>query len=172
MESRPLRERVVEIADEELARSSRDSSPAKRFAVAALLPALLVCAALGRAQPPEAPTPPWLSGGIGVDEMQRFNARAAEYNLKLVFTLKEGNYVSDVAVIVKDKAGSIVLAFTAPGPLALAKLPRGPYTVEATYEGRTQVRKVDVRERLRTEYLRWPSNPETDFPGPKATERE
>lgn len=58
------------------------------------------------------------------------------------------------------------------GHAVFAKLPRGPYTVEATYDGSTQVRKIDLRERLRTEYMRRPSNPDNDFPGPKATEKE
>ena len=139
---------------------------------AMLLASLLAPAASGLAQTDIPRSPPYTAGGIGADEMERLNARAGEFNLKLVFTLKEGNYLSDVAVVVKDRGGHTVLAFTSPGPLALAKLPRGPYVVEATYEGNTQVRKVELRERLRTEYLRWPGNPESDFPGPKATERE
>ena len=114
----------------------------------------------------------YLSGGVGSDEMERLKARESEFNLKLVFTLVEGNYVSDVAVVVKDNAGNPVLVLFAPGPVVLAKLPRGSYVVEATYGSNTQTRRFDVRERMRIEYVRWPSNPETDFPGPKATERD
>ena len=114
----------------------------------------------------------YLAGGVGADEMERIKAREGEFNLKLVFTLIEGNYVSDVAVVIKDKAGNPVLVLFAPGPLVLAKLSRGLYSVEATYGGTMLTRKVDVQDRLRTEYMRWPSNPETDFPGPKATERD
>lgn len=47
----------------------------------------------------------------------------------------------------------------------------GDPLVEATYEGKRQSRKIKLGDRLHTEYLRWPSNPETDFPGPKATEQ-
>jgi hypothetical protein len=114
----------------------------------------------------------YVTSGVGADEIARLKAREKDFNLKLVFTLVEGNYVSDVAVTVKDKTGNPVLAVFSPGPVMLAKLPRGSYVVEATYESNTQTRKVDVRERLRTEYVRWRSNPETDFPGPKATGRE
>jgi hypothetical protein len=142
-----------------------------RPAGAALLLAFLLPPSPAYAQAPP-PAAAYIAGGIGADETDRINAMASEFNLKLVFTLKEGNYVSDVGVIVRDKAGRTVLAFNAPGPLALARLPRGPYTVEATYEGNTQVRKVDVSQRLRTEYLRWPGNPDTDFPGPKSPERD
>ena len=42
--------------------------------------------------------------------------------------------------------------------------------VRAAYAGNAQTRKITVGDRLRTEYLRWPSNPETDFPGPKSSE--
>ena len=114
----------------------------------------------------------YLTGGIGFDEMEQLKSREHEFNLKLVFTLVEGNYLSDVSVVVKDKAGTPVLVLFAPGPVVLAKLPRGSYVVATTYEDNTQTRRFDVRERMRTEYVRWPSNPETDFPGPKATERE
>jgi hypothetical protein len=114
----------------------------------------------------------YLAGGVGADEMERMKAREGEFNLKLVFTLVEGNYVSDVAVVIKDKAGNPALVLFSPGPLVLAKLLPGAYSIEATYGNNTQTRRVDVSDRLRTEYVRWPSNPETDFPGPKATERE
>lgn len=43
-------------------------------------------------------------------------------------------------------------------------MPPGSYIVEATCNGRTQSRNVKVGPRPRTEYLRWPGNPETDFP--------
>ena len=113
----------------------------------------------------------YAAGGIGIDEMQKLQARENEFNLKLVCTLVEGNYVSDVEVAVKDAAGQSLLTLTAQGPVVLARLPHGSYVVEATYDGKTQTRNVKLGDRLRTEYLRWPSNPETDFPGPKATEK-
>ena len=112
----------------------------------------------------------YATGGIGLDQMEQLKAREKNFNLKLVFTLIEGNYLSDVDVVVKDAGGKSLLTVNAQGPIVLVKLPRGPYVVEASYGGKVQTRKVSVGERLRTEYLRWPSNPETDFPGPKRTE--
>lgn len=106
-----------------------------------------------------------VSGGIGVAEQQQLEARQGEFNLKLVFCLKEGNYVSDVDVAVMDAKGQTVVADRAGGPFFMARLPSGQYTIAATYEGRTVNRKVQVGGKgLRTEYLRWPSNPETDYP--------
>ena len=93
----------------------------------------------------------YVTSGVGADEIERLKPREKDFNLKLVFTLVEGNYISDVAVTVKDKTGVPVLVLFSPGPLVLAKLPRGSYVLEATYENSKQTRKVDVRERLRTE---------------------
>lgn len=105
-----------------------------------------------------------VSGGIGIAEQQRITAQEDEYNLKLVFTLVEGNYVADVRVVVKDGKGATVVEDTADGPFFLARLPAGQYTVVATFEDRSVTRKVSIGKRgLRTEYLRWPSNPKTDL---------
>ena len=150
----------------------------RSIAVATMLPGVLVLLALvfalagADAQTVERGGIDYITGGVGSDEMERLKARESEFNLKLVFTLVEGNYLSDVAVVVKDKAGNPVIVLFAPGPVVLAKLPRGAYVVEATYGSNTRTRRIEVRERMRTEYVRWPSDPETDFPGPKATERD
>jgi len=104
-----------------------------------------------------------VSGGIGVAEQQQLDARKSEFNLKLVFTLNEGNYVAGVDVAVKDGKGATVVQDVADGPFFMARLPSGQYSVVATYEGKTVTRKVQVGAKgLRTEYLRWPSNPQTD----------
>lgn len=109
---------------------------------------------------------PFVSGGVGFDDQQSLAARAREFNLKLLFTLNEGNYVADVGVVIQDAGGRTLLQHEAPGPFLMAKLPGGTYTVTATYEGKTQTRRVSVGNGMRTEHFRWPSNPQTDFPLP------
>ena len=105
----------------------------------------------------------FISGGVGIDSEQQIKAREKEFNLKLVFTLVEGNYLADVGVRVTDSAGKTVIETVAEGPFFLAKLPSGTYTVSATYNGKAQTRKVTVGTRLQTAYLRWPSNPQVDL---------
>lgn len=114
----------------------------------------------------------YVSGGIGVAEQERLKAHEDAYNLKLVFTLVEGNYVADVRVLLKDGAGNTIIEDIAGGPFFMAKLAPGRYQVTATYEGKTVTRDVTVSDkRLRTEYLRWSSNPETDLAVSRWTER-
>ena len=108
----------------------------------------------------------FVSGGVGVDSRERLQAQEKDFNLKLVFALVEGNYLADINVNVKDAAGKTLVEHVADGPFFMAKLPAGAYSVTVGNNGQTQTRKVKVGDRLRTEYFRWPSNPQTDFPLP------
>ena len=136
----------------------------KTLRVIPLLIALLGVPALAADRVAMVSSVPFVSGGIGFDEQQSLAARAREFNLKLLFTLNEGNYVADVGVVIRDARGTTVLQHEALGPFVMAKLPSGTYNVTATYEGRTHTRQVSVGNGLRTEHFRWPSNPQTDFP--------
>ena len=107
---------------------------------------------------------PIISGGVGFDSQQAVAARERDFNLKLLFTLSEGNYVSNVNVVIQDAAGRTVAQHEAQGPFLLAKLPGGTYNVVATYEGKQQSRRINVAGGRKTEHFRWPSNPSTDFP--------
>ena len=106
----------------------------------------------------------YVSGGVGTDSQERLESRVKEFNLKLVFTLNEGNYLADVGVIIKDATGKAVVEHIADGPFFLAKLPAGTYSASVTYDGKSQARKLRVSERLHTEYFRWARNPQADFP--------
>jgi hypothetical protein len=117
-------------------------------------------------------SPENVSGGIGVAEQVELAAREKEFNLKLVFTLVEGNYLADVGVTVVDSGGHKVIEHVSPGPLFMARLPAGHYRVTATFDGKSVTREVDVAAgRLRTEYLRWPSDPSRDLPVSRWIER-
>jgi len=47
----------------------------------------------------------FVSGGVGASSQEDLKAREREFNLKLVFTLVEGNYVADVNVAIRDAGG-------------------------------------------------------------------
>ena len=114
----------------------------------------------------------YIAGGIGETEQEQLAAREKEFNLKLVFSLVQGNYVADVGVVVSGPKGGRVVEHFARGPIFMAKLPAGQYAIAATYEGRTVTRKVAVSDgRLRTEYFRWPAGPD-DTPVSRWTEKQ
>ena len=132
--------------------------------------ALAGSAVFGHAQtasPANAPVR-YVSGGVGDTDLARITALERDYSLKLIFTAIEGNYLADVGVKVTDGKGQPVIAAVSDGPVFLARLPAGSYNVAATYEGKTMTRKVSVpASGLRTEYLRWPSDPATNPASPR-----
>jgi hypothetical protein len=114
-----------------------------------------------------------VAGGIGEAELAAITAREKEFNLKLVFSLVQGNYVADVDVTVSDAKGAKVIERSAVGPFVLARLPAGEYSATATRGGRTISRKFKVAAgRLRTEHLRWPADPGQDLPVSRWIDKE
>ena len=87
----------------------------------------------------------YLTGGIGLDESKAIKAAEKDFSLSLLFAqTKRGEFVSDVKVSIKDKAGKTVLEAVSEGPVLLARLPAGAYTVSADYGGKVMVKKVQV----------------------------
>ena len=100
----------------------------------------------------------YVTGGAGTEAVDRLRAMEKDFNLKLVFALKNGEYLADVDVSVVDAANHVVLNTSSEGPLLLAKLPAGNYQVNANYRGSVERRAVAVgATTLRTIDFRWPS---------------
>jgi len=100
---------------------------------------------------------PYVSGGIGTDSIDRLGSLVSAYNLKLVFALSSGEYVSDVRVAIANAAGATLLDATSEGPWLLTRLPPGNYRVVATFAGNAVTRQVAVGNNLRTVDFRWVS---------------
>jgi hypothetical protein len=97
-----------------------------------------------------------LSGGIGEESMRELLPRQRGYNLKLVFTLLEGDYVADVSVNIADAGGRKVVEHFSQGPVLLARLPAGNYVATLTYRDVTQTHRLTLRDRgLRSTQVRW-----------------
>ena len=99
---------------------------------------------------------PYVSGGVGEESLQRLIARAGEFNLKLVFAMKSGAYLSNVRVAIADAKGKALLDATSEGPWFLTKLPLGNYQVVASYAGKALERSIAIDvTALRTVDFRW-----------------
>ncbi len=134
---------------------------------------LMPAAVLAQSAKPSAPPPDrvqelgavtFVSGGIGADSRDSLAAREKSYNFKLVLTLEgSGTFVSDARVTIAGAAGKPLLEHVTEGPIFLAGLPAGAYVVTATFRNITHTRKFQVRaDRLHTEHLRWPADPQVD----------
>jgi hypothetical protein len=98
----------------------------------------------------------YISGGVGDDSAERMAAIGKEYNLKLTFAARDGHYLADVAVLIKNAAGGNVLVATSEGPFLFVQLPPGKYQVTADYADKVLTRSTSVAASGRREMIfRW-----------------
>jgi len=143
----------------------------ERLAVGLGLALLVTCPALAQTASPSidnsgAPPPPqvrssdgveYLNGGAGEEARAAIDAQRGAFPLRLVFSMANGEYVVADHVDVTGVSGK-VLGVDHAGPMLLVKLPPGDYTVDASYSGRSEQRKVRVARETTTVNLRWPDD--------------
>ena len=99
---------------------------------------------------------PSISGGAGLDAREELLAREKEYNLKIITAEKSGDYLSGVKVVIESASKERVLDTTMEGPILLARLAPGTYTVRATSDGQTLTQTVTIpAQGLRQADFRW-----------------
>ena len=89
----------------------------------------------------------YVSGGIGKDESDAMKRAASRYSLSVEMSSPAGpraEYVADVKIDVRDQRGVTVLSTTSDGPILLANLPPGRYTINAAKDGKSQQRNIVV----------------------------
>jgi hypothetical protein len=102
---------------------------------------------------------PYISGGAGADAREEILAREKEYNLKIITAQKSGDYLAGVKVVIESARKEQVLDATMEGPILLAKLAPGTYTIRATSAGQTLTRTMTIpAQGLRQVDLRWDIN--------------
>lgn len=86
----------------------------------------------------------YTSGGVGEMERSVMMQHAREYNLRLTFAARSGEYLADVKVSIRDAKGRTVLDAVSDGPWFYAKLAPGKYKVVAEANGKAVTRSVSV----------------------------
>ncbi|MDP2625862.1 MAG: carboxypeptidase-like regulatory domain-containing protein [Candidatus Rokubacteria bacterium] len=99
---------------------------------------------------------PYISGGAGADERQELLAKERDYNLKIIVADTSGAYLANVQVVIESARKERVLDTTMDGPILLAKLAPGTYTIRATSDAKTLTRTVIIAAQgLRQVDFRW-----------------
>jgi hypothetical protein len=89
----------------------------------------------------------YVSGGIGKDESDAMKQAASRYSLAIELASPaspRAQYVADVKIDIRDQRGATVLSTISDGPILLAKLPPGRYTVNAAKNGASQQRNIVI----------------------------
>ena len=94
----------------------------------------------------------YLNGGGGDEERAAMAARHREFPFKVVMTAASGEFVVADKLSVSTPQGEL-LAIHEAGPIVMIKLRPGPYTLEATWQGKTERRSVRLATSLQT--LEW-----------------
>ena len=87
---------------------------------------------------------PYISGGVGQEERDALAVKSKDYNLKILFAAKSGEYRADIKVEIADSRGKKVLVAAADGPWFFTNLPAGKYTVTATMKDSAKSSKVNI----------------------------
>jgi hypothetical protein len=99
---------------------------------------------------------PYISGGVGADTREDLLAKEKEYNLKIITADKSGDYLADVKLVIESARKERVLDTTMAGPILLAKLAPGTYTIRATSADQTLTQTVTIpAQGLRQVDFRW-----------------
>jgi hypothetical protein len=89
----------------------------------------------------------YLVGGIGHDEVEALRREETQYPLSLEFISRAkpaDEYLAGVHVTIRDRQGNTKLAIVADGPIMLARLSAGQYTVSAEFDGQIQTRNIII----------------------------
>lgn len=100
----------------------------------------------------------FVSGGIGSCEAQEMRRLAGQYPLGLIFVQKNAmaeSFLASIPVEIIDAKGNPVLSTTSTGPILLAKLPPGRYTVKAKYNDIVKSQQVVVSRKHRELVYVW-----------------
>lgn len=94
---------------------------------------------------------PYLSGGVGEEEIDLLRQVDGAYNVKLIFAATAGNYLSNVHILIEDSQGTKVLEAVSEGPWFYTKLSPGTYNVQAQAEGQTRQQRAQISQQKRTQ---------------------
>ncbi|AOX99725.1 hypothetical protein [Jeongeupia sp. USM3] len=98
----------------------------------------------------------YISGGVGDEEASAIRAAAGDYNVRLLLTGKQGQYLANAHIQVLDAKGKPVVDATADGPYFYMKLKPGKYQLVATLDERPQQRMLQVaKQGSRSVHLTW-----------------
>ncbi len=98
----------------------------------------------------------YISGGAGTEERRNMASQRARFPLKIVLSAGQGEYiVADKLRLHGGKSGAL-LDVADVGPWVMIDAPAGSYTLEVTYQGKTQRRSVKAGKASGDVNLRFP----------------
>lgn len=98
----------------------------------------------GAARPHMAEGVAILSGGVGDASKEEMKQAATDYNVRLVFSNRRGEYLADIPYTVTDARKRAVVSGTSDGPLLYLRLPPGRYEISAKIGGNSVTKRIEA----------------------------
>ena len=98
-----------------------------------------------------------MSGGVSQTEREILKDRGKGYTLKLIFSSKRGEYLSNVIVKVLDQKNQTILLTVSNGPWLFIDLPTGTYKIEASFRAdRKRLSLIKIEQgKQKVFHLQW-----------------
>jgi hypothetical protein len=114
---------------------------------------------------------PYVSGGIGEQEVQQIESQEGAFNVRMVFSEGPKNdYVANVTLRIADNQGHTVLALDDAGPLTNVRLPPGRYSVSTRYGSQERRHVIDVKPGTPVDlFMHYPRQAPQSVPSPGET---
>lgn len=99
----------------------------------------------------------FMSGGVSQTEREILKDRGKGYTLKLIFSSKRGEYLSNVIVKVLDQKNQTILLTVSNGPWLFIDLPTGTYKIEASFRAdRKRLSLIKIEQgKQKVFHLQW-----------------
>jgi hypothetical protein len=99
----------------------------------------------------------FVSGGAGDEDRDALRQVENQYNLRLLFAARNGDYLANVAVTLSDARGGAVLDTIAEGPIFYARVPPGRYRLTVSEQGQSQSRNISIGNGAVRQDFHWAS---------------
>lgn len=86
----------------------------------------------------------FVSGGAGDEDRAVLRQVENQYNLRLLFAARNGDYLANIAVTLSDARGNAVLDTISDGPIFYARVPAGRYRLTVSNQGQSQSRDISI----------------------------
>jgi hypothetical protein len=99
----------------------------------------------------------FVSGGASGDDRDALKQIESQFNLRLMFAARNGDYLANIAVTLSDARGNAVLDTIAEGPIFYAHVPPGRYRLTVSNQGQSQNRDLTISKGATRQDFYWAS---------------
>ncbi len=100
----------------------------------------------------------YATGGIGIDERDKLSEECDLYSLQVSLATVDGSFIAGAGITLFDERDCVALHIPSVGPWFFVDVPKGSYTVQATFDNMPRRETVTIGEGVNKVLLHWPAD--------------